>query len=314
MGSHTAAAVCPGEAHEANTPTRVFGIVFKTVNTFECKHSESSVVERGVLAPFPVCAFLLASLLATGLGEAQDSLRLTNASAAPATLVTTTVELTNTLPLEGFSLGVAHDPTMLTLTSIAPGALLDPARGGTDPDAFLVQSNPAGQAGATIACLLTVAAPPFAVIPVGTNQPVVDLLYQTGNSTGTTTLQFTNNLGSPPVDILMVSGRTEIDPIVFSGNVTISTVFFRGDCNGDGDTNLADATCLLRILFLGDPIICADAHDTDDNGALDIIDAVVLLEYMFVGGPTPPAPHPETGCGLDPTPDSLGCDSFGICP
>ena len=45
----------------------------------------------------------------------------------------------------------------------------------------------------------------------------------------------------------------------------------------------------------------------NDDGSLDLSDAVNLLDFLFTGGGAPEAPFPLAG--LDPTPDSLGCDA-----
>ena len=261
-----------------------------------------------------ISLILTASLLLPGLTEAQNSLGLADLAAQPGSTISATLQVTNDVPLEGFSCGVSYDPAMLTLVNVLPGAILDSTQGGTDPDVFLVQTDPGGAAGVTVACLMTLGPPPFTVIPVGNDQPAVEIQFLTSNTAGTTALTFSSTLGSPPVEVLMVSDAIGLTPTTSPGSVTIANIFYRGDCNLDGNVDLADPVCLLRILFLADPIICADAHDTDDSGDLDIFDAVVLLNYLFLGGATPPVPNPETGCGVDPTPDTLDCGTFGVCP
>ena len=37
-----------------------------------------------------------------------------------------------------------------------------------------------------------------------------------------------------------------------------------------------------------------------------------VLTFLFSAGTPPPAPYPN--CGLDPTADQLGCNSFPPCP
>ncbi|MGE3165547.1 MAG: hypothetical protein AB7O52_11620 [Planctomycetota bacterium] len=56
----------------------------------------------------------------------------------------------------------------------------------------------------------------------------------------------------------------------------------RGDCNGDGSTDIADPVALLGVLFSGAPSpACDDACDHSDDGALDIADPVYLLATLF---------------------------------
>ncbi len=88
--------------------------------------------------------------------------------------------------------------------------------------------------------------------------------------------------------------------------------FERGDANTDGITDIADAVFVLGYLFQGNRTpTCLDAADANDDGGVDISDASALLGYLFLGsGPPPP---PLTECGIDPTDDAIGCESFGPC-
>jgi hypothetical protein len=97
--------------------------------------------------------------------------------------------------------------------------------------------------------------------------------------------------------------------------------FFRGELNGDGSVNIADAIALLANLFPQPgngpgPITCDDAADCNDDGAKNIADAVFLLSTLFPppGGPLPTLPAPNGSCGEDPTADGLDCPAFPACP
>jgi hypothetical protein len=91
-------------------------------------------------------------------------------------------------------------------------------------------------------------------------------------------------------------------PDVCSGGA----IFLRGDAAGGGALDLTDAIVVLEALFLGGPPVgCDDAADSNDDGRVDLSDPVTLLGSLFLGaGALPP---PSAGCGLDPTPDGLGC-------
>lgn len=82
--------------------------------------------------------------------------------------------------------------------------------------------------------------------------------------------------------------------------------FVRGDVDGNGSQQMADAIQIFGYLFLGsaEPR-CKDAADVDDNGALELSDGIYLLNYLFLGGSAPPAPFPA--CGTDMTADALSC-------
>ncbi|MCA8960374.1 MAG: proprotein convertase P-domain-containing protein, partial [Planctomycetes bacterium] len=93
-------------------------------------------------------------------------------------------------------------------------------------------------------------------------------------------------------------------------------VFRRGDSNGDGSFDIADAIAsLLYILGLGaPPITCLDAVDANDDGRLDIGDPIYVLSSLFEGGsPLPPAPGPFA-CSFDATADGLDCGFYVACP
>ena len=88
----------------------------------------------------------------------------------------------------------------------------------------------------------------------------------------------------------------------------------RGDCNSDGNNNIADVVAALSFLFggAGTPL-CGDACDLNDDGSFDISDPVFLLSNLFSNGNNPPAPYPD--CGLDPTDtDAIDCANFPACP
>jgi hypothetical protein len=95
--------------------------------------------------------------------------------------------------------------------------------------------------------------------------------------------------------------------------------FHRGDADGDGTVNLADAVFTLRSLFQGGPQPgCAEAADADNDGSVGVSDPVSVLEFLFRGGPPPaaPGPAPRT-CGLDTdppgSPADLGCAAYTSC-
>jgi hypothetical protein len=102
------------------------------------------------------------------------------------------------------------------------------------------------------------------------------------------------------------------DPVFHQGQF-----FVRGDANLDAAINISDPIHTLDALFGGNNILrlhdCADAMDTDDNGAIEISDAIRVLRYLFMGGPAPVRPFPA--CGQDPDlNDELCCREAPSCP
>ncbi len=126
--------------------------------------------------------------------------------------------------------------------------------------------------------------------------------------------------GSPAVDIGAGSAADDLDgnprPCGRSGDAgayeRCQARFIRGYCNADRRLDIADAVTLLSFLFLGGPDApCLEACDVNDDGRNDVSDAVGSIQYLFLGGPSPRRPFPD--CGVDPTPDALGCLAFA-CP
>ena len=95
--------------------------------------------------------------------------------------------------------------------------------------------------------------------------------------------------------------------------------FHRGDANGDGRVDLADAVRVLAYLFLGDDVPgCREAADIDNDGSIALVDAVQLLDHLFRGGAPPAIPGPSPRrCAPDPdAPGSardLGCADYTAC-
>ncbi|MCA8959831.1 MAG: DUF1800 domain-containing protein, partial [Planctomycetes bacterium] len=91
--------------------------------------------------------------------------------------------------------------------------------------------------------------------------------------------------------------------------------FVRGDANQDGAVQVADPIFLLGYLFSGGaPLPCDDAADANDDEEIDLADAISLLHYLFGSAPPPPPPSVLSGCGPDPTLDSvLSCNEYAPC-
>ena len=91
--------------------------------------------------------------------------------------------------------------------------------------------------------------------------------------------------------------------------------FMRGDSNGDGGYNIADAIYTLSYLFIdGAAPPCLDAADVNDDGVIDLADPVFLLSTLKPVGQPLIVPEPFNVCGEDPTIDGLTCDLYTPCP
>lgn len=102
-------------------------------------------------------------------------------------------------------------------------------------------------------------------------------------------------------------GDTTPDLIGCTGEVEIVAMdFIRGDANRDGGVNVGDIVFILQFLGANGPrILCLDAADINDDGAVNMAD--VSLIGIIPPFNWPPWPGFDCTCGPDLTPDRLGC-------
>ncbi len=218
---------------------------------------------------------------------------------------------------QGFSLGVSHDPSILTVTGGAGAQILDDLNGGSGPDFIDVNLFTDGF---TVGCVYSFGG--IVTIQFATAIELVTASYDTvpGGLVGstvdvTTTLAISDSLGTPPVEVIVVVGSGSVNVTGVDGTITLTPVvggFVRGDINDDASINLADAISLLDILFLGGVILCSDAADTNDDELANIADAIYLLSYLFTAGDAPPPPF-GGACGPDPSGTALDCAEYNSC-
>ena len=147
--------------------------------------------------------------------------------------------------------------------------------------------------------------------------------------TGTGEFPFTPGPGSPCVDqALSVASSTTEDclgqPRSVCQGVDIGAVerqtcgdgdsldFIRGDCDGNGSIDLADAVALLDYLFTGGSLTCLATADVNDDSDMNLADPGTLLAYLYIGGSAPPEPF--TSCGQDGDGSLIACEVYGGCP
>ena len=272
------------------------------------------------MTKFNMILVLMLLIAPSSLTAQSASLSIIGGEGFRGDIVTTSILLTTTANLHGFSIGVSHDPLVLSIgsaASIRQGATLQALNLGGGPTFFNVNIAPANGTGFTVACVTDLFAP-FEQIPVVTADPIleVDYLIDIGSIVGAVTLiDFTDLLGSPPVDTVMVFDLLEVVPTQTGGSVTITEPhFLRGDLNQNGSLSLLDGVLLLyRVAGLETAGSCRDADDINDDGLLTIGDAVYLFQYLYVGGAAVPSPFGT--CGPDPgADDGLDCIEHNFCP
>jgi len=91
--------------------------------------------------------------------------------------------------------------------------------------------------------------------------------------------------------------------------------FIRGDVNGDGSLDIADASFVFNYLFLGGegPTCVSAMNSNAEDGPPNLTAGVFLLNFLFMGGSAPPAPYPECGSSSLPIDLNLGCESSSAC-
>ncbi|MEE2890378.1 MAG: S8 family serine peptidase [Planctomycetota bacterium] len=207
----------------------------------------------------------------------------------------------------------------------------DPAPVGIQIYSFIPSVG--GVDGAVNSCAVDVQQqfpPPVAGFSVSSNSGTAPLLVEfTDTSTGvinTWIWQFGDGFSSSlqnPIHmytdpgtfeaLLTISGSGGSDSSTTTIFVSMVAVpFIRADGNGDGFIDISDPIQALDYIFGTGQTDCIAALDFDDGGEVDIADAIAMLNFIFGSGGPPQVPFPD--CGVDPTPDSLGCTSTPNCP
>jgi V8-like Glu-specific endopeptidase len=217
---------------------------------------------------------------------------------------------------QGFSMGIAHDASLLDATAITPLPALAALDSGSGP-AFL--DLDLYSTGVTVGVVYDF----FGVetLSFSSATEVIEVGYTTQGGTlagaidpTVTSILWSNSIGSPPVESVLVVAASSVTPSYSNGSITLVPGvggFRRMDCNVDGSTDIADAIAALSALFSGGTVTCDDACDVNDDGSFDIADAIAALSVLFSGAPNPPAPYGD--CGADPTSDTLECDTYNAC-
>ena len=84
--------------------------------------------------------------------------------------------------------------------------------------------------------------------------------------------------------------------------------FIRGDTDGNGRFNIADAVIIIQFVAgnIGQRFDCMDALDADNNDRVNFMDAIPVIDYIFRRGAPLDAPFPT--CGAETEEDTLSCN------
>ena len=223
------------------------------------------------------------------------------------------VVVNNSTSCQGFSMAITYDPSILTLTSFGIEDTITELS-----EAEFVEEIINVVPGEAILGVLLDVVPPYdqQMIPAsGLPLPFAKLRFDVSDTIEqdiATPIRFTDNIGTPPIENLLVIGGASILPEKVDTFLQIDgeAIFLRGDADRSLDLDLADV--IQNVFYVTNqcpecpPITCQSALDANDDGRVDIADGVWLANYLFTGGPPPPPPFPNPG--IDPTPDPLTCD------
>jgi hypothetical protein len=217
-------------------------------------------------------------------------------------------------PLMGLSVSVSFDTTSLRLVDIVADGTMTEALG-----AEFFQPVISNQGGYFVLGILLDDQPPvnptLRYPATGDRLLAARLLLEVKADApqGTdTTLAFKDGFHTPPISNRVVVENQSVVPQKIDGVVHIGTIttFVRGNPNNDSRVNIADPVRILEHLFKGKPLSCHKAADVNDDGAITFADVTYELGYLFLFGPVIPLPFPEPG--VDPTPDDLTCEHYGM--
>jgi len=242
-----------------------------------------------------------------GPGPVANSLKVTGEVVAVAAGATGTVFMTNNVEVYGLSFVVVNDPTVITAQTVTKLDYLTV----NQPEFWLAQTYTNR---AVVGFVMSMAAPQtfLPITAEGFERPLVNINYQAvGGSGSNTALTLTPIFGTVRTEFSLAEGLVVI-PTLTNGQIGVGNSFVRADGNQDGIVTLSDAVYTLTYLFVeAANSDCISSQDTNDDGLINIADVMQTLNYIFgtgTGDPTPPAPFPS--CGVDPTPDSLDCNTY----
>ena len=213
---------------------------------------------------------------------------------------------------QGFSMSISTDTTYVTPT----GANVTGAVQSLNPAFAQAQLTPDGW---TMGVVYAFQLPVYLEFPGETD--AIELSGSTvpsvliGDDVGLTIPLHWESLGIPPIHNVVTVNNGSLTPLLADGHLELNPQaikdYKRGDSNGDGIVNVADAIWSLQEIFNGGtPGTCFDSKNSNGDTLYDIGDPIFLIAYIFSGGSPPPNPGP-VDCGNDGEPQL--CEIYDAC-
>ena len=129
------------------------------------------------------------------------------------------VRLDTTDAVQGWSLGVCHDPEELELLGATPGVTVDAMNDGSGPAFIQINEEEGGVTYGVVICFAL-----CETLGPGTNYSLLDMNYMAMAPTGTVaTLDFCDTLGEPPIVTVLTVEENSIAPEQESGSITVQS-------------------------------------------------------------------------------------------
>lgn len=230
----------------------------------------------------------------------------------PLTITEDSTNPTYPTSTQGFSMSISTDTSYVTPTAAEVTGSVQ----AINPAFAQSQLDPSGW---TIGVVYAFQLPVY--IEFATETEAVEISGTTiassllGNDVGLTIPLHWESLGSPAIHNVVTVNNDSLTPTYTDGHLELNPQaikdFVRGDANGDGIVNVADAIWCLQEIFNAGPVgTCFDAKNANADAVYDIGDPIWLISYIFSGGPPTPTPGPVE-CGNDGEPQD--CETYNAC-
>lgn len=256
--------------------------------------------------------------------RAQHTLTAGTAAGVPGSDVQVAIQLDNPELVRGYSIGLVHDGLVLTLNAIEQGADVAATNSGAGADYFFTDVAPENGPGGIVACVVSLSAP-LEDIPIAPDNEIAlfDYTIAAGAAGGTSaTLEFSSDLGDPPVLTIVSVLGVSVFPALVGGSVSVLDFELDGfvcaqpdPCECTFEASWTNSTSFDAIRVYLDGVLTATLAgsatayslflDTGESVSLEVVPVVGALEgssgacSLTCAPLAPPAPPAMLACTVD---------------